>query len=1283
MTSVIDQPGPDEISINREKIDSGNPVDAGTLATKEPSAEPFIKASNPDGTGAMAEPIGDDPLEVASSSLNERGSSHSLPIIDRGDDGPILSNGELNSVGVANETSSCPPTPQVEEGDEIPTNTAIVAEAETDSKEQSRSAVVAEQTEQEPTDASVATEQASGSSSNVVTVDVNAPSTISDEDHFIDTPHENGIVERSPGGRYVRFTEKLGSGASKDVYRAYDTQEGIEVAWNVVHLAGVPRNERNRIVNEVQLLERLHHHNIISFHGSWVNREKQQVNFVTEILSSGTLKSFITKVQVIRWKIAKRWAVQILKGLEYLHSQDPPVIHRDLKCENIFINGTSGDLRIGDLGLSTVHRNGKQLSVLGTPEFMAPDMYEENPYDEKVDVYSFGMCMLEIFTKEIPYRECSNPAQIYKRVSRGDPPECLRRIHSKNAREFIELCLGHMDENEKYIRPSATELLAHPFLQKRPNDDDEVEVSPPMQERTIGETSISSSPSLQQTVPKDRPSPTSSSSQQAESLTGASSSSKQRQHSRTNSLEDDGSDRFGEMPDSEVNMRKVKVMMGRGRELDEEDDQAESVDANASLGSANGKAGENSSLGGPMDPNVATDMNSQLDPDPPVNMSPSQPSMHYLVAAAVIESNSNTLPYQDDILKLVVTLPVDGQTQNVQFDFHLVEDDPIQVAKEMVAELGIPEGAVLEISETISGLARAARVNQDKYFARQQTQGHARSTSQLPSVASLPAMPANPEMQQGMVQQMQPMNQVQNQGMVSSASHHSMPDFRNEQQQMVQSHSHQAQGMLTQERQVPMGHQQQVGQPSLLHQSQMQPQHILVQNNENQNQHSEMASQASYGQQSMQMTTNLPQHYMNSSSNLQSESSGQQHQQFAPSPAEPANHALQQQYSQSASMHGTVNMQQAPSPPAQAEVSPAVSYGHSQPQHMQVPPQQNTALNSQSQGHATFAAGQMSAGQMHPQASNASQTMQMQERRQQGDGGHVTQQQQHPSAQVHQANAQPQPPQPPIHQSSHFVPQHGQNQGYGNGAAPPAHAQSIQSEPSQVHAQTPMLQQQIPMQQAQQFSQVQQFSQAQQLVPGVSHSSLGESSNGGHQSLQPEIPLLVPGQQEVAFQETSNPQQAAADEHIGMLQDSLVDGVLGAPTMTTVSHQLDEELAVELRKLDEEYQKTVSRAKKVFDSRMDNMTRLQHEREAQHQKTLTDHERRRADFEKRLQQEEIEQNRRIVQLQEDWERKRDEVRRIQELEALAENSPESLPTDNENAMPVSDLTGSEDFLPEG
>jgi WNK lysine deficient protein kinase len=652
-------------------------------------------------------------------------------------------------------------------------------------------------------------------------------------DDFITSPHgNNAIVERSPGGRYVRFMEKLGSGASKDVYRAYDTQEGIEVAWNVVHLAGVPKNERNRIVNEVRLLERLHHHNIISFHGSWVNREKQQVNFITEILSSGTLKSFINKVQVIRWKIAKRWAVQILKGLEYLHSQEPPVIHRDLKCENIFINGTSGDLRIGDLGLSTVHRNGKVLSVLGTPEFMAPDMYEETFYDEKVDIYAFGMCLLEIFTKEIPYRECNNPAQIYRKVTRGDPPDSLKRLKSRHARQFIELCLGHQDGDGNYIRPSAIELLDHPFLQNSPTDDDEVEVVPPMREQAIREATVETYSTVLKGASKgNQPTPTTAISQikPSDSLKD-SPSPRAKLDAHSNSLEEDESDRFDEMPDSEVSIRKPKVMMGRGRELKEDDKPLNGNErqpsgaldtTDAPVQNATAPPTASAGLIGVGNPQVASETMGPVSTQNQASAQNQGSALHYLVAAAVIEHEQQTArPYEDDILKLVVTLPVEGQTQNVQFDFHLVEDDPVQVAKEMVAELGIPLAAVLEISETISGLARAARVKQDKYVARiQKPQGNARAQSQ--GIITQ----AQPEMKQGMMHQPQAQPEMK-QGMMHQQQ--AQPEMKQGMMHQQQAQPEMKQGMMHQQQAQPemqqgMMHQQQAQsemQQGMMHQHQ-------------------------------------------------------------------------------------------------------------------------------------------------------------------------------------------------------------------------------------------------------------------------------------------------------------------------------------------------------------------------------------------------------------------------------------------------------------------------------
>ena len=116
-------------------------------------------------------------------------------------------------------------------------------------------------------------------------------------------------------------------------------------------------------------------------------------------------------------EVLKRWALQILCGLVYLHGHNPPIIHRDLKCDNLFINGSDGIVKIGDLGLATLLRSRTApQSVLGTPEFMAPELYEEE-YDDRVDVYSFGMCLLELATMEYPYAECKNAAQIYRKVS--------------------------------------------------------------------------------------------------------------------------------------------------------------------------------------------------------------------------------------------------------------------------------------------------------------------------------------------------------------------------------------------------------------------------------------------------------------------------------------------------------------------------------------------------------------------------------------------------------------------------------------------------------------------------------------------------------------------------------------------------------------------------------------------------------------------------------------------------------------------------------------------------
>ncbi|CAA7037539.1 unnamed protein product, partial [Microthlaspi erraticum] len=93
-----------------------------------------------------------------------------------------------------------------------------------------------------------------------------------------------------------------------------------------------------------------------------------------------------------------------------------------------------------------------------TPEFMAPEVYKEE-YNELVDIYSFGMCVLEMVTFDYPYTECSHPAQIYKRVISGKKPDSLEKVKDPEVRGFIEKCLATAS-----LRLSARQLLDDPFL---------------------------------------------------------------------------------------------------------------------------------------------------------------------------------------------------------------------------------------------------------------------------------------------------------------------------------------------------------------------------------------------------------------------------------------------------------------------------------------------------------------------------------------------------------------------------------------------------------------------------------------------------------------------------------------------------------------------------------------------------------------------------------------------------------------------------------------------------
>ncbi|KAM8934255.1 serine/threonine-protein kinase WNK3 [Pelodytes ibericus] len=272
---------------------------------------------------------------------------------------------------------------------------------------------------------------------------------------------EMKAVATSPGGRFLKFDIELGRGAFKTVFKGLDTETWVEVAWCELQDRKLTKAEQQRFKEEAEMLKGLQHPNIVRFYDSWEStlKGKKCIVLVTELMTSGTLKTYLKRFKVMKPKVLRSWCRQILKGLQFLHTRTPPIIHRDLKCDNIFITGPTGSVKIGDLGLATLMRTSFAKSVIGTPEFMAPEMYEEH-YDESVDVYAFGMCMLEMATSEYPYSECQNAAQIYRKVTSGIKPASFNKVSDPEVKEIIESCI----RQNKSERLSIKELLNHAFF---------------------------------------------------------------------------------------------------------------------------------------------------------------------------------------------------------------------------------------------------------------------------------------------------------------------------------------------------------------------------------------------------------------------------------------------------------------------------------------------------------------------------------------------------------------------------------------------------------------------------------------------------------------------------------------------------------------------------------------------------------------------------------------------------------------------------------------------------
>uniref|UniRef100_A0A7N8XEG1 Nuclear receptor-binding protein n=1 Tax=Mastacembelus armatus TaxID=205130 RepID=A0A7N8XEG1_9TELE len=291
------------------------------------------------------------------------------------------------------------------------------------------------------------------------------PPTAATEDEEEESEDESEILEESPCGRWQKRREEVNQRnvpGIDNAYLAMDTEEGVEVVWNEVMFSERKnfKLQEEKVKAVFDNLIQLEHLNIVKFHKYWadVKENRARVIFITEYMSSGSLKQFLKKTKknhkTMNEKAWKRWCTQILSALSYLHSCEPPIIHGNLTCDTIFIQH-NGLIKIGSVAPDTINNHVKTCrEEQKSLHFFAPEYGAVANVTTAVDIYSFGMCALEMAVLEIQ----SNGDSSYV------PPEAInsaiQSLEDPLQREFIQKCL----EVDPSKRPTAKELLFHPAL---------------------------------------------------------------------------------------------------------------------------------------------------------------------------------------------------------------------------------------------------------------------------------------------------------------------------------------------------------------------------------------------------------------------------------------------------------------------------------------------------------------------------------------------------------------------------------------------------------------------------------------------------------------------------------------------------------------------------------------------------------------------------------------------------------------------------------------------------
>ena len=258
------------------------------------------------------------------------------------------------------------------------------------------------------------------------------------------------------------FGTELGKGAFGSVSIVKRKEDQQIYAMKRVKIINLPKKEKDNSFNEVRLLASLRHKNIIGYKEAFYDEKSSTLNIVMEYADDGDLSSKIKKMlkKHLQFEENTIWSIliQILEGINYLHKSK--IIHRDLKSANIFLT-KKGIVKIGDLNVSIIAKKNLAVTQTGTPYYAAPEVWENESYNNKCDIWSIGCIIYEMAALHVPFRGTSIH-QLYKNIMKGKYTE-IPNIYSNDLKNIIKLilCLNPLK------RPSANDLLNNEIIKNK------------------------------------------------------------------------------------------------------------------------------------------------------------------------------------------------------------------------------------------------------------------------------------------------------------------------------------------------------------------------------------------------------------------------------------------------------------------------------------------------------------------------------------------------------------------------------------------------------------------------------------------------------------------------------------------------------------------------------------------------------------------------------------------------------------------------------------------------